>query len=205
MKSLLLLVALPGALLAEGIEGTWQGILTPVPNREIRMAFKITKDGNAHQGMYYNLDAGRQFNLGAITLQGNTIRIAIPGMGGAYEGKFEADGNSIAGALTQGTNTLPLLLKRATAETGWELPPPPTAPKPLPEGTKLEFEVASIKPSRALQRVAPGFSVTLTELRTPNISVAGLITFAFELHLSQISRLPDWTETEEYEIATRLP
>src|SRR5215475_12803864 len=122
MKSLLLLAALPGAILGQALEGTWQGTLTPVPNREIRMAFKITKDGSAYQGLYYNVDAGRQFNLGAITLRENAIKIVIPGMGGTYEGKFEADGNAIAGTLTQGANTLPLPLKRANAETAWELP-----------------------------------------------------------------------------------
>jgi uncharacterized protein (TIGR03435 family) len=205
MKRLLLLAALPGALLAQALEGTWQGTLIPAPNREIRMAFKITKDGNAHQGVFYNLDAGRQLNLGAISLQGNTVTIAIPGMGGNYEGKLDADGNSITGALTQGPNPLPLALKRATAESAWELPPPPAAPKPLPEGTKLEFEVASIKPSQAPQRVAAGFNVTATQLRSPNISVAGLLTFAFELHLSQVSGLPGWAETEGYEIVARLP
>src|SRR5262245_27422704 len=92
MKSLLL-AALPAALLGQALEGTWQGTLTPVPNREIRMAFKIGKDGNGYQGMYYNIDARRQFNLGAITQQGNALKIVIPGMGGTYEGKLDADGN----------------------------------------------------------------------------------------------------------------
>ena len=204
MKSLLLLAALPGVILGQALEGTWQGTLTPAPNREIRMAFKIAKDGSAYQGLYYNIAAGRQFNLGAITLQGSAIKIVIPGMGGTYEGKFEADGNSITGALTQGANTLPLPLKRASAETAWELPAPKALP-PLPEGTKLEFEVASIKPAGADRPPAVGFNVTATELRSPNISVAGLITFAFELHSSQVVGLPAWAETEGYEIAARLP
>jgi bla regulator protein blaR1 len=42
-------------------------------------------------------------------------------------------------------------------------------------------------------------------LRTPNISVAGLITFAFDLHLTQVSRLPGWAESEGYSIVARLP
>ena len=42
-------------------------------------------------------------------------------------------------------------------------------------------------------------------MRARNISLAGLITFAFELHLSQVSGLPGWAETEGYEIAARLP
>src|SRR5712691_6954672 len=141
MKQLLLLVTLPGALLAQTLEGTWQGTLTP-PNQNdgIRLAFKIDKNGNTYQGTFHNLANGRQFNLGAITLQGNAVKVVIPGNGMSYEGKIEADGNSINGALNQGTNPLPLPLKRATATTAWELPPPPTARGPLPEGTKAEFE-----------------------------------------------------------------
>lgn len=207
MKHLLWLAALPCALLAQTIEGTWQGTLTP-PNQngELRLVFKIDKSGNAYQGRFYNLANGRQFNLGAITLQvGNAVKIAIPGNGMNYEGRIDADGNSITGTLSQGTNPLPLPLKRATAETAWELPPPPAAIKGLPEGTKLEFEVASIKPSATGQPFNPGFNVTATEMRARNISLAGLITFAYVLHRSQVSGLPGWAETEGYDIVAQLP
>jgi uncharacterized protein (TIGR03435 family) len=205
MKQLLLLTALPGALLAQTLEGVWQGAIVP-PNqgREIRMAFKITKDGNAYQGMFYNLEAGRQFNLGAIVLQGSVLKIAVPGNGSTYDGKFEAEANSIAGTLTLGNNPLPLALKRATAATAWELPPPPVAPKPLPEGTKLEFEVATVKAIPAGQPGGGGFNVTLTEMRGRD-TLAQLIAFAFVLHRSQISGLPGWAETERYEIVAKLP
>ena len=120
------------------------------------------------------------------------MKIAIPGNGMNYEGKIEADGNSINGVLNQGTNPLPLPLKRAISETAWELPPPPTARGPLPEGTKAEFEVASIKPSPEGQPGNGGFNVTATELRSRNTSLADIITFAFELHLTQVSGLPRW-------------
>src|SRR6185369_18060406 len=106
MKHLWLLAALPGALLAQALEGTWQGTLIP-PNQNdgIRLAFKIDKNGNAYQGTFYNLANGRQLNLGAITLQGSTVKIAIPGNGMNYDGKIEADGDSITGTLLiQGTN-----------------------------------------------------------------------------------------------------
>src|SRR5882672_9955205 len=129
MRHLLLLAALPCALLAQSIEGTWQGtLLPPNLNDGIRLAFKIDKAGNTCQGTFYNLANGRQLNLGAITPQGNAVRIAIPGNGMNYEGKIETDGNSITGTLIQGTNPLPLLLKRATAQTVWELPLAPVAP-----------------------------------------------------------------------------
>ena len=204
MKQFLLLAALPGALLAQALEGTWQGTLPP-PNLNdgIRLAFKIEKNGNTYQGTFYNLANGRQFNLGAITLQGNAVKISIPGNGMNYEGRIEADGNSITGILNQGTNPLPLVLKRATATTAWELPPPPPALKALPEGTKAEFEVASIKPS-----VLPpglGLNVTATELRARSISLADLIAFTYELHPKQVSGLPGWAETQGYEIVARLP
>jgi hypothetical protein len=95
MRHLLLLAALPCALLAQSIEGTWQGtLLPPNLNDGIRLAFKIDKTGNTYQGTFYNLANGRQLNLGAITLRGNAVRIAIPGNGMNYEGKLEADGNS---------------------------------------------------------------------------------------------------------------
>src|SRR5437868_1934754 len=104
MKFLVFLTALAGALLAQTLEGTWQGALSP-PNQNdgIRLAFKIDKNENAYQGTFYNLANGRQLSLGAITLQGNAVKIAIPGNGMNYEGKIEADGNSMAGTLIQGT------------------------------------------------------------------------------------------------------
>lgn len=208
MKNLLLLAALPCALLAQTIEGIWQGILMP-PNLTdgIRLAFKIDKNRNAYQGTFYNLANSRQLNLGAITLQGNAIKIAIPGNGMNYEGKIEADGNSITGTLTQGmtqgTNPLPLPLKRATAQTAWDLPTPPAPPKGLPQGMKAEFEVVSIKPTG--QPAGLGLNVTSTELRAGSISLAGLITFTFELHPTQVSGLPGWAETEGYQIIAKLP
>ena len=51
MRYLFLMAVLPGALLAQTIEGTWQGTLTP-PNQNdgIRLVFKIDKNGDAYQG-----------------------------------------------------------------------------------------------------------------------------------------------------------
>jgi uncharacterized protein (TIGR03435 family) len=46
--------------------------------------------------------------------------------------------------------------------------------------------------------------VSAIELRGRN-SLAQLMTFAYDLHRSQISGLPGWAETERYEIAAKLP
>jgi uncharacterized protein (TIGR03435 family) len=51
----------------------------------------------------------------------------------------------------------------------------------------------------------PGFNVTQTEMRAQSISLAGLVTFAFGLHRSQVLGLPGWAETEGYEIVAKLP
>jgi uncharacterized protein (TIGR03435 family) len=82
-----------------------------------------------------------------------------------------------------------------------------TAPlNALPQGTGLEFEVASIKPSPEGQRPGTGgFNVTATQLLSRNTSLADIITFAFEIHMSQLSGLPGWANTERYDIAAGLP
>jgi len=205
MKQLLLLAALPGALLAQGLDGTWQGTLSPPnQNREIRVVMKIAKNENAHQGTLYNLEQGGRVNLGAITVQGNTVKIAVPGLAADYEGKLDSDGYSITGTLMQGTTPMPLLLKRATPATAWEIPPPPAAPKPLAEGTKLEFEVATIKPTPEGQQ-GNGINVNGRQFRTRNTSLTQLVTFAFGLHRKQISGLPGWAETDHFDIEAPLP
>jgi uncharacterized protein (TIGR03435 family) len=205
MKQLLLLAALTGALLAQGLAGTWQGTLSPPnQNREIRVVMKITKDEKGHQGTLFNIDQGGRMNLGAITLQGNTAKISVPGLGAEYEGKLDSDEAAINGTMTQGTTPMPLLLKRATPATAWEIPPPPAPPKPMAEGTKLEFEVATIKPTPEGQQ-GNGINVNGRQFRTRNTSLTQLLTFAFKLHRKQVSGLPGWAETEHFDIQAPLP
>jgi uncharacterized protein (TIGR03435 family) len=205
MRPLLLLAAMPFALIAQSIEGTWQGTLMPPNlNEGIRLAFRIDRGGNNYQGAFYNLANKRQLNFGAVRLQGNTVSITIPANGMTYEGNLEPDGNSIVGVLNSATNTLPLNLKRATPATAWELPTP-VADVPLPGGGKEEFEVASIKPSPEGRPGNGGFNVTGTQLLSRNTSLADIITFAFEIHVTQLAGLPGWAKTEKYDIAARLP
>ncbi|MEO5926224.1 MAG: TIGR03435 family protein [Bryobacteraceae bacterium] len=205
MKYLLLLAALPGLLLAQGLEGTWQGTLIAPGNRELRSVIKIVKDGAAMKGTFYSIDqGGAQIAISAATLQGSTVKMTVPGIGGSYDGKLESDGNSITGSLTQGQTPLPLNLKRATTETAWEIPPPPAAPKALPAGTKLEFEVATIKPSAEGQQ-GIGINVNGREFRTRNTKLTDLLTFAYGLHAKQIAGLPGWADNDKFDILAPLP
>jgi uncharacterized protein (TIGR03435 family) len=84
------------------------------------------------------------------------------------------------------------------------IPPPPAAPKALPDGVKLEFEVATIKPAPQGQQ-GQGINVNGSEFRTRNTSLAQLFTFAFGLHLKQVSGLPSWAETDRFDILAPLP
>jgi uncharacterized protein (TIGR03435 family) len=204
MKHLLFLAALPAALFAQTLDGTWQGTLTTPNNQEVRLVFQIAKNGAAYQGTFHNLENRRQFTLGAVTLQGNTVKVAIPGNGLSYEGKIEPDGKSIIGAINPGSGPMRLVLNRATTETAWELPPPPTAPRGLPEGTKLEFEVASIKPVPEGQPRG-GFSVSGRQFRARGSSLVEFLAYAFNLHPKQISGVPGWGESDRYAIVATLP
>jgi len=96
MLGIIALAAWPGgALLAQDLTGTWQGTLS-ANNRDLRTVIKISKaDGNALKAVLYSIDQGGQGLAGAATLQGQGVKITIPGIGGTYEGKLNTDGKSI--------------------------------------------------------------------------------------------------------------
>src|SRR5215470_1798872 len=131
-----------GSLLAQDLVGTWQGTLSA--GRDLRTVMKISKadgDAGAMKVLFYSIDQGGQALAGTATLQGSSVKITLPGIGGTYEGKMEADG-SITGTWRQGPQPLPLNLKRATTETAWVIPEAPAPPKPMAADAKLVFEVA---------------------------------------------------------------
>ena len=105
------------ALLAQSLTGTWQGTLQA--GKELRVLIKIsTTEGDTLKATFYSIDQGSQgIPSSAVTLSGSTVKMVIPGVGGTYEGKLSADGNSIAGTWAQGPSGLPLNLARATPAT----------------------------------------------------------------------------------------
>jgi uncharacterized protein (TIGR03435 family) len=128
--------------------------------------------------------------------------MSIPGVGGSYEGKIDADAAAIAGNWSQGPGVLPLNLKRVTAETAWAIPEPPPPPKPMAADAKLEFEVATIKPS-VPDRQGKGFRVNGRQFTTLNTTLTDLITFAYGVHAKQVTNGPAWMETEKYDLAAQ--
>ncbi len=189
----------------QSLAGSWQGTLQGPQGRDLRIVLKIaTTDADSLKGTFYSIDQpGAGIPTGAITLSGSTVKIPVPGIGGTYEGKLGADGNSIAGTWTQGQPMpSPLNLKRATAETAWVIPEPPPQPKPMPADANPVFEVAIIKPSKPDQ---PGraFQLRGREFFTVNTSVSDLINFAYGLHAKQITGGPDWIRTDKYDLQAK--
>ncbi|MEI9814450.1 MAG: hypothetical protein WDO18_18210 [Acidobacteriota bacterium] len=166
MKHLFLLAILPAALLAQTLEGTWQGTVTPPnQNADIRLVFKIAKNGNAYQGNFYNLENGRQFNMSTVTLQGERGEDRDPWKRHdvTYEGKLEGDG--LTGALTQDVPAIPLIMKRATTQTAWELPPPPAPRKRCRRGRSWSLRSRRSSPHPKVSRGRASTSTTASFAR----------------------------------------
>ena len=195
----LALVTIAAAVVrAQDITGSWQGTLQA--GRPLRVVFKVTNDGGALMTVMYSIDQGGQALAASTTsLQGTAVKIAIPGIGGSYEGKLSADGSAIAGTFTQGGMSLPLNLARATADTAWAIPAPPAAAVPMPANARPVFEVATIKLSNPGAQ-GKGYTVRGRQVLTLNTSLSDLMTFAYELHARQIAGGPAWLETDKYDV-----
>lgn len=200
MLGMIAFAALLGnALLAQIITGTWQGTLQ-VPGRELRTVFKIsTTDADTLKAVLYSIDqGGGGIPATSVTLQGSAVKISIVGIGGTFEGKVSADGNSIAGTWTQG-QPLTLNLKRATPETAWAIPEPPPRPKPMAADADPSFEVATIKPSDP-NRPGRLFRIQPAHFSTINTTLNDLIGFSYGLHARQVTGAPDWVGTQKYDV-----
>ena len=204
MKKLMLwiiaLAAMPaGAALAQSLTGTWQGTLSA--GKDLRIVIKIsTTDKDTLKAAMYSIDQNpTPIQAGTVTAQGGTLKFTIPAIGGTYEGKVGADGNSIAGTWTQGPKPLPLNLTKATTETAWAIPEPPPPPKKMRADADPSFEVATIKPSNP---DSPGQGLTIQGKRmvTKNTSLSFLIAFAYGLHPKQITGGPAWLDSEKFDI-----
>lgn len=205
IAALLLLTVLSGTtLLAQDISGNWQGSLQPPQGSALRLVLKISLENDHLKALAYSIDRNPQpIPANAITRDGPTIKISFSAIAGGYEGKLNADGNSIAGTWRQDSLSTPLRLTRATPETAWAIPEPPPPPKNMRTDVEPGIEVATVKPSRpdegfslgAGQGGANVFSTTGTTVRT-------LIQFANGVHPRQITG-PAWIDSERYAVTIK--
>lgn len=194
-------------LLAQNVSGTWQGTLTITQGRELRIVAKITRaDDESLKAIFYSIDqGGAPINASAVSMKGSTLKFTLAAIGGDYDGKLSADGNTLSGTWTQGPAPIPLNLTRATKGNEWTIPEPPPPPKIMPADAKPTFDVATIKPSRP---DAQGQSILVgrggTNLfTTTNVPLNVLIVFAYGLHPKQLTGGPSWMDSEKYDISAK--
>ena len=202
LRILSFVALLASSLHAQNITGTWQGTLKAGP-QDLRIVVKVSLEDDKLKAVMYSLDqaGGQPINANSITRDGSIIKMAVSLIGGNYEGKLSADGNSITGTWNQ-IAPLPLNLTRATPETEWTIPEPPPPPKAMPADANPGFEVSTIKPSKPDAR----FSFLLNRsgmLTTSGTTLSDLIKFAYDLHPRQITRGPAWLETEKFDITAK--
>jgi uncharacterized protein (TIGR03435 family) len=187
-------------LYAQDATGIWQGTLT-VQGKELRIMFKVSKgdDGGLKAAMY-SIDQLPQPFATTIALTGSAMKISVPSASATYEGKIDPDGSVMAGTWSQGGGSLPLNMKHVTADAAWEIPKPAAQLKPMAADAHMACEVATIKPTKPGTQ---GKAITMRGPRTlitVNTSLNDLISFAYGVHLQQVTGGPSWFESEFYDI-----
>lgn len=94
---------------AAALAGVWEGRIN-VAGQSIRVVFRVAEDGST------TMDSPDQGAFGIAAdrpvLEGGTVRIGVPAVGGRFEGALAADGRTLSGALVQGGANVPLVLSR---------------------------------------------------------------------------------------------
>ena len=204
---IVLAIASARVLHAQEIAGAWQGTLQPPAGGgpPLRIVMQLSRGADqAWQARMYSIDQNGQPINGTVTLQGSVVKIAVPGIGGTFEGRLSDDRNSIAGTWTQGAST-PLNMVRATPATAWAIPAPPAPPTPMAANANLVFEVATIKPSNP---ATPGQSILVGRggsnlFTTTNTTLNDLISFAYGIQVRQIVGGPSWLESDKFDITAK--
>jgi len=185
--------------LSRDLADNWQGTIH-VWN-DLRIVVAISKVDKGFNAVFYTIDVGPTgFPVASTMMKGDIVKLENPGIG-QYEGRLSQDGKSIVGtwSLGPGPGSVPLTLERATAETAWPIPtPPPQRPQMAADASPV-FEIATIRPSR------PDEGRMIVSMRgrrfsTVNVSLIDLIRYAYDLHVSQILKAPDWAESDKYDI-----
>ncbi len=108
----------------QSIAGDWQGT---VGEKKRRLVVRIAAaDDGAWKATFHPIDQSMQpIPIASVALEGQSLKLAIAAIGGAFEGTLSDVANSIAGILTQGGRSQPLELSRATKESAWLEAPVP--------------------------------------------------------------------------------
>lgn len=115
---------------AAAIDGDWIGTLA-AGGANLRLAFHVTRDPAGQLAATMDsLDQGAMgLKIETVNVTGDVVRFQLKAPPAAFEGKFSADRSQIDGAWIQGGVSLPLVLKRGTAERP-KRPQEPARPYP---------------------------------------------------------------------------
>ena len=95
---MVLAVASARVLHAQEIAGAWQGTLQPPAGPALRIVMQLSRAADqTWQARMYSIDQGGQPINAAVTVQGSVVKIAIPAIGGTFEGRLSDDRNAMAG------------------------------------------------------------------------------------------------------------
>jgi uncharacterized protein (TIGR03435 family) len=203
-RSLNLLIALAilpaSALFAQDLTGTWQGaVRNPDTQQELRTVLKIAlSNENPIKANFYSIDQTYLVFPATLTVQASVVKLSIPGIGASYQGKLSADGATLSGTLKGFSIPVQWTMKRVSADQAWAIPKPP-APHEL-KSADPAFEVATVKPSRP-DTVGRGMRVQGGNVSTLNMTLADLVTFAYDIHSHQIIGAPAWVTSDRFDIS----
>ncbi len=112
-------------LVAQTLDGTWQGTLGGPPGG-LRVVLHISaKPGDPPSAEAFSIDQGPDpMHVDTVAISGQQLNFSIKAIGGSYTGILQPEGNSIHGTWNQGA-PLPLNFVRATAATKWAIDPSP--------------------------------------------------------------------------------
>lgn len=113
MRSVLLLfiTILSGTLVAQNIDGYWEGSLKITPRDSLRLGMFIKQTGDT---LHIELDSPDQYAFGMPAQQvrflHDTLNWKAPSLNASFQGVYNAGGNTITGTFTQNRQRFPITL-----------------------------------------------------------------------------------------------
>ena len=112
------------------IEGTWQGRLS-AGGTSVRLVFRISRDEKGWAAVADSPDQGATgIPVESVALNGLDLRIAVPAVGGVYEGRVDKNGAVITGVWKQGGGSFELNLEPVEEVVKVTRPQDPVPPFP---------------------------------------------------------------------------
>ena len=148
---------------AEGLDGDWDGAIK-IGAGQLRCAFHIKTTGGATTATMDSIDQGANgIPVSAVVRRGDTVRLEVVAIRGAFEGQLSADARTMSGDWMQAGQKMPLTLaRRAAGLSQPELRRPQNPVKPYPYREEdVTFENAApgrVLPARShCRRAQDGF------------------------------------------------